>query len=109
MTANAEQRPIEATVDAQIDADLRQKAEESGELTFLGSIEAFIAVSRWLGPEHGPALVTLRALARQLDQRVTAAMVAQFGVAFRDLRSQAPSAPPASDGVEDIIDEARSS
>lgn len=103
----AKSGPIEDTVETQIDTDLELKAANSDEDTFLSSIEAFIAASPWLGAQHKPALVTLRALARQLDMRVTAAMVAQFGVAFRDLRSQAPTGSPDDDAVDDIIDEAR--
>lgn len=108
--SGANHGPIEATVDAQIDADLDRKATDPDEDSFLGAVNEFVAASEWLGPEHKPALVVLRALARQLDLRVTAAMVAQFGVTFRDLRSQAPAAGGSEDdGVGDILDEARNS
>lgn len=106
--SGANQGPIHAVVEAQIDADLGEKANDGDEESFLGAVREFIAASPWLGPEHKPALVTLRALARQLDLRVTAAMIAQFGVAFRDLRNQAPAAGAGEDdGVGDILDEAR--
>lgn len=98
---------IEAAVAAQIDADLNRKRSDDDE-SFLGAVEEFIQASPWLGAEHKPALVILRALARQLDMRVTAAMVAQFGVAFRDLRGQAPAAGGSDDdGVAAILGEAR--
>lgn len=104
MTANQENPTIEALIEAQFAADRREREGTDTEETFLGSINAFTASSPWLGPEHGPAIVTLRALARQLDQRVTAALVAQFGVTFRDLRSQSPSSTaPSSDPIETAL------
>ncbi|QTX04119.1 hypothetical protein [Agromyces archimandritae] len=107
--SGANQGPISATVEAQIVADLDRKAADDDD-SFVGAVAEFIAASEWLGPQHKPALVTLRALARQLDQRVTAAMVSQFGVAFRDLRAQAPAAAGDDDGeVDSILDEARNS
>jgi hypothetical protein len=81
-----------------------QHASASGRLTFASSVRAFIVSSSWLGPEHMPSVVALVELADRLDLEVTAAMVGQFGVTFRDLRSQAPgSTPPPSDPVEEAL------
>lgn len=100
---------IEAVVQAANDIERKKKAEESGEESFTASITEFIDASPWLGPAHRPALVTLKAIARELDTRVTAAMIAQFGVAFRDLRAQAPEGPASQKGtVAGIVDKARS-
>lgn len=108
--SGANQGPIDALVEAQIDADLDRKASDSADDSFVGAVNEFIEASDWLGPQHKPALVALRALARQLDLRVTAAMIAQFGVAFRDLRNQAPALDGDDDDeVDGILDEARNS
>ncbi|PDQ34125.1 MAG: hypothetical protein B5766_12900 [Candidatus Lumbricidophila eiseniae] len=102
------QGAIEAVVEAQIDADIEQKIADSDADSFVAAVGEFVAASPWLGPEHQPALVVLRTLARQLDVHVTAALVAQFGVTFRDLRSQVPTGGAASsdDGVGKLLDEA---
>lgn len=77
--------------------------------TFTESVEAYIASnSDWLREEH-PAVVTLGALAAVLDEEITAAMVAQFGVTFRALDKERPVAPTEADPVGDLIDRARTS
>ncbi|MCD5345058.1 hypothetical protein [Agromyces sp. S2-1-8] len=111
---SAESDPIEATIEAQISADLDEKRRDAPNDSFVAAVDEFERASPWLGPEHKPSLVTLRQLARQLDIKLTAAIAAQFGVTFRDLRAQGQPAPPAGPtgaaaSVSSILDEARSS
>lgn len=91
----------EVTITDTVDEFFRQQRElhaaAEGLVTFTQSVRAFIAASSWLDAEHMPSLVTLLSVAEKLDREVTAAMVAQFGVTFRDLRSQSPSATPSHD------------
>jgi len=75
--------------------------------TFTESVDAYIAANTsWLSEDH-PAVVTLAALAAVLDTEITAAMVAQFGVTFRALDKERPSAPSEADPVGDLINHAR--
>ncbi|MBD8466799.1 hypothetical protein IFU30_11020 [Plantibacter sp. CFBP 8798] len=75
--------------------------------TFKGAVREFMKANPWLGPAHAPATITLRKLAAELDREVTAALVAQYGVTYRNLLKQAPGAAPDVDEVGDLIDEAR--
>lgn len=65
-------------------------AREKGLITHVQSVRAFLTAADWITAEHMPTVVTLMSCAEKLDIEVTASMVAQFGVTFRDLRSQAP-------------------
>lgn len=58
--------------------------------TFTASVAEFVGANTWLGPEHAPALAILEQVAAALDRELTAALVGQFGLAFRDLQKQAP-------------------
>lgn len=72
-------------------ADQRQLyARERGLITHVQSVRAFLDAADWITAEHMPTVVTLMSCAEKLDIEVTASMVGQFGVTFRDLRSQAP-------------------
>lgn len=82
---------IDGAIQAQIRADQCASGHDPDEDSFITAVNRFVAASDWLDDEHAPSLVTLKQLARQLDQRVTGALVAQFGVTFRDLRAQAPA------------------
>lgn len=60
-------------------------------MTFQSAVEEFEAASPWLGPEHAPAVVALRAMATQLDRgEMAPALLGQFGLAFRALRKERP-------------------
>lgn len=75
--------------------------------TFLGSVEEFVAASPWLGPEHAPALMTLRAVATKLDGGdVQAALVSQFGLVYRALLGQRPTVEQA-DPLAEALQEAQ--
>ena len=59
--------------------------------TFAEALSEFEAASPWLGPEHAPALMSLRAMAAQLDAGDLApALLAQWGLAYRSLRKERP-------------------
>lgn len=60
-------------------------------MTFTSAVKDFEDASPWLGPEHAPAVVALRAMALQLDGGDMApALLGQFGLAFRALRKERP-------------------
>lgn len=60
-------------------------------MTFTSAVKDFEDASPWLGPEHAPAVVALRAMAAQLDAGDMApALLGQFGLAFRALRKERP-------------------
>lgn len=84
------QPTITELVDEFLSDQRRQFSSSQGQITYTQSVQAFVSAADWLGAEHMPSLVTLFSVAGKLDREVTAAMVAQFGVTFRDLRSQAP-------------------
>lgn len=81
-------------------SEQRALADLDDGMTFVAAVRAFLSVSDWIGPEHMPAVVTLTKLASQLDYDLTAALSAQFGVAFRDLRAQAPRPTEPDDPIE---------
>jgi len=96
---------ISELVDQFLRAQRATNVSEIVGMSFTKSIQAFISVSDWLAPEHMPAVYTLTALAEQLDSspNVSAALIAQFGVTFRDLRSQAPSSSYTDDPIEQAL------
>lgn len=59
--------------------------------TFASTVAEFIDGAAWLGPDDAPALVTLEALADELDREVTAALAAQFGLTYRNLLKRKPA------------------
>lgn len=73
--------------------------------TFTAATEQFLAAADWLGPEHAPAVVTLRLVAAQLDQALTAALVAQYNLAYRSLLKARPVDPGADDPLEKALRE----
>lgn len=61
--------------------------------TFKSAVDRFVKASPWLGDEHEPALMMLRAIAKELDAgNLSPAMLAQFGLASRSLAKLAPAA-----------------
>lgn len=62
--------------------------------TFTTATNAFMRASKgWLTAEHAPAVTTLKVLASQLDREVSAALVAQYGLTYRSLLKEKPTAP----------------
>lgn len=68
--------------------------------TFVEATEEFVAAADWLTPAHSPGVVMLRRIAAQLDKDLTAALVAQYGVAYRSLAKERPLDPDAADPLE---------
>jgi hypothetical protein len=95
----AEPRSITDIVDAFL-AEQRALSGDDSEMTFTASVRAFIADADWITHQHMPAVVLLHRIASQLDRELTAALAAQFGVTFRDLRSQAPGKAEDEDPIE---------
>ncbi|MBB1482501.1 hypothetical protein H5392_01340 [Tessaracoccus sp. MC1865] len=63
------------------------------EMSFTSAVADFETASPWLGPQHAPAVVALRAMAAQLDAGDLApALLGQFGLAFRALSKERPTA-----------------
>jgi hypothetical protein len=70
--------------------------------TYEEAVTKFIAAADWLSDVDLPGVMTLRTLARHLDgvevgKLPQAALVSQFNMAFRDLRSRAPKSGGAGD------------
>lgn len=71
---------------------------------FSASVDEFVSASPWLGAPHSPALATLRALAAALDcGDLTPALVAQFGLTYRNLAKLAPAAPGEMDPLAEAL------
>lgn len=60
-------------------------------MNFELAVESFLADATWLDASHAPSVVALRAVAKELDKEVTAALIAQFGVLHRSLLKEKPS------------------
>lgn len=73
--------------------------------TFTAATEEFVAAADWIGPEHAPAVITLRLVAAQLDESLTAALVAQYNLAYRSLLKARPVDPLADDPLEKALRE----
>lgn len=59
--------------------------------TFKTAVSAFEQASDWLGPEHAPAVVALRMMAKELDSgKMVPALMSQFMLTFRSLSKEAP-------------------
>ena len=61
--------------------------------TFVEAVEAFIDAAPWLGDADLPGVMSLRKLAAILDDpesKMQAALLSQYNMTFRDLRSREP-------------------
>lgn len=72
-------------------------------MKFAESVEEFLASATWLGAEHAPAVIALRALAIELDREVTAALVAQFGLLHRSLLKEKPKSVVDTDPLAELL------
>ena len=62
-------------------------------MTFTSAVADFERASPWLGPQHAPAVAALRAMATTLDDgEMPPAMIGQFGLTFRALSKERPTA-----------------
>ena len=72
--------------------------------TFEEAVETFLIASKeWLQDVDAPAVVGLQIMARQLDKRFSAATAAQFNLAYRHLRKQAPDGEGDIDPLEALL------
>lgn len=77
---------------------------------FSQAVEKFLETAPYLTDEHLPSIVSLQAIAEQLDGgKVTPAMLAQFGLTHRALLKANPEAAALDDEVDKIISHARAS
>lgn len=68
--------------------------------TFAEATEEFVRAADWLGPEHAPAVATLRLSAAQLDRELTSALLGQYNLTYRALLRAQPVDPDAADPLE---------
>jgi hypothetical protein len=60
--------------------------------TFVESVEDFLEVARdWLSEEDHPARAALRHMAVELDNKMSPALLSQFGLSYRSLLARKPS------------------
>ena len=72
--------------------------------TFTESVQEFVAASPWLTSSDAPAVVTLQRLADELDNgALVPALVAQFGLTFRNLLKRAPVEGGPADELEQLL------
>lgn len=50
----------------------------------------FIRSSSWLTDEDGPAIISLLAMARELDVKINPPLIAQYGLTYRNLLKKKP-------------------
>lgn len=58
--------------------------------TFTEAVLDFIRSSSWLTDVDEPAVTALLAMADELDKSITPAMLAQYGLTYRNLLSRSP-------------------
>lgn len=74
----------------------------------MDAVRQFEDASPWLGPEHQPAVVSLRAMAAELDKgNMQPALLGQYGLAFRALSKERPTGQPV-DPLAAALEEANS-
>lgn len=60
------------------------------ENTFMAETLKFIDAATWLRDEDGPAVVSLLAMAAELDDKLNPPLVAQYGLTYRNLLKRKP-------------------
>lgn len=71
--------------------------------SFKKAVETFKkSAADWLSDEDLPAVVVLEQTAEQLDTKITPALVAQFGLTYRNLLKRKPG--DATDGGDELDD-----
>ncbi|MGG7466037.1 hypothetical protein [Plantibacter sp. YIM 135347] len=92
MTDSTESNPIDALVEA------TNPTKPSGSGRFATKVAEFVKdADDWLTPADMLAVAILEALAEELDQKLTGALMAQFGMTYRDLLKRAPGRNPDDD------------
>lgn len=73
------------------------------EKTFTEAVLQFIRTSPWLSDVDEPAVVALLAMAAELDNAMTPALLAQYGLTYRNLLSRAPASPDDQDELAKLL------
>lgn len=79
------------------------KGNNMSEKTFTEAVLQFIRTSSWLSDVDEPAVVALLAMAAELDQTMTPALLAQYGLTYRNLLSRAPQAADDQDELAKLL------
>ena len=72
-------------------------------MTLSEQTEAFLASLEWLTDAHIPAVAQLRLLAGLIDETPIPALIAQYGLTYRDLVKQAPAEPEQLDELAKLL------
>lgn len=57
---------------------------------FMDETLKFISAASWLRDEDGPAVISLLAMADELDKKLNPPLVAQYGLTYRNLLKRKP-------------------
>ena len=60
------------------------------EKLFMAETLKFISTATWLRDEDGPAIISLLAMADELDKKLNPPLVAQYGLTYRNLLKRKP-------------------
>lgn len=75
--------------------------------TFAYAVRKFKkSAADWLTDEDSPAVIALEAMAKQLDVKMTPALLSQYGLAYRSLLKRKPSGDAEMDELEKALAEA---
>lgn len=75
--------------------------------TFIYAVRKFKkSAADWLSEEDAPAVVALEAMAKELDQKMTPALLSQYGLAYRSLLKRKPTGETERDELEAALAEA---
>ena len=66
------------------------KRTDMTENSFMNETLKFIAAATWLRDEDGPAIISLLAMADELDKKLNPPLVAQYGLTYRNLLKRKP-------------------
>jgi hypothetical protein len=72
-------------------------------VTLSEQTETFLDSLEWLSAIHTPAVAQLRLLAGLIDDTPVPALIAQYGLTYRDLVKQAPDAPEEVDELAKLL------
>jgi hypothetical protein len=75
--------------------------------TFTKAVEEFLKdAESWVSPEDFPAVVALQHMAAQLDKEITGPILAQYGLAYRNLLKRKPATAPVEDELQRLLNAA---
>lgn len=72
-------------------------------MTITEQTETFLSSLDWLTELHTPAVAQLRLLAGLIDDNPIPALIAQYGLTYRDLVKQAPVEPEQVDELAKLL------